>query len=63
MGPYTSLTELVDVVKKGGHADVTVFLDNDAVTFTDGENDLLSLHPSELQEQALGLLGFNVEWV
>lgn len=50
----------------GSHQAVTAWLDNDNVSFTegtDGDEDLLNLHPSELQEQALGLLGFQVEWV
>lgn len=50
----------------GSHQEVTAWLDNDNVSFMEGAGgdvDLLNLHPSELQEQALTLLGFQVERV
>lgn len=60
---YGSLSELVDAVKGGTHREVTAWLDNDNVSFTDGDRDLLSLHPDELQVQALAMLGIRVERV
>lgn len=60
---YGSLSELVNAVKGGAHREVTAWLDNDNVSFMDGDHELLALHPDELQEQALGLLAIHVERV
>lgn len=41
---------------------VTAFIDNDFISFmVDGE-EVLELHPHDVMEQALLLLGFNIEY-
>lgn len=66
MAAYTTLRELVQAINDEREFEVTAMLDNDSVTFfsrTDDDRDLLELHPVEVQEQALELLGFTVERV
>lgn len=61
-----NLTELVTAVRDGSATNVVAFVDNDNVSFYDnggaGEH-LLSLHPYDVQTEALTLLGLNVEQV
>jgi hypothetical protein len=61
-----NLTELVTAVRDGAATNVVAFMDNDNVSFYDnggsGEH-LLSLHPFDVQTEALALLGLNVEQV
>lgn len=60
--PYTSLKQLVEAVDGNEEFVLRAMLDNDTVDFY-GLNDehLLSLHPYEVQMQALALLGIEAE--
>lgn len=55
-----NLGEVVAALKAGA---VTAYLDNDCVTFMRGDDELLELHPHEVQQQALALLGIETEEV
>ncbi len=56
-----NLAEASESVREDGKS-VTAYVDNDDVSFYDGGgNHLFSLHPSEVIEQALGLLRITVE--
>lgn len=64
-----TLKELLDAIERGEVAKVQAMVDNDVVTFyevtEDGEDpfgdDLLRLHPYEVQMQALKALGIEAE--
>jgi hypothetical protein len=56
-----TLDELVAAIRDGEVADVMAFVDNDDVTFVSGDETLMRLHPYDVQEQALTLLGIRPE--
>jgi hypothetical protein len=67
MTKYQTLRELVDTAKMWNavvpelKTGIVAFLDNDNVSFYVGDDEVLNLHPFELQQQALELLGITVE--
>lgn len=65
MAELGSLSDLLDAIKSGAVGEVTAFLDNDNVSFySEGsDEELLSLHPYEVQEQALAALGIKTQEV
>lgn len=60
-----TLNDLLEAIKSGTVRNVTAFLDNDNVSFySEGSDEpLLSLHPFEVQEQALAALGITTQEV
>jgi len=67
MAFYQTLGELVEAIKHKREVEVVAMIDNDNVTFysrqDDYSRDLLELHPYDLQQQALTLLGIESESV
>lgn len=64
MPKYHTLRELVAAIEAENEFEVTAMIDNDCVSFfsrTDDDLDLLELHPHDVQEQALNLLGISTE--
>lgn len=58
-----TLQDLLDAMKADATVDVTAFVDNDDVSFYAGNEHVLSLHPHDVQVQALAALGITAESV
>lgn len=64
MTEIRSLSELLRAMETGEVSNVEAYVDNDEVVFYGGgrgEDELLALHPYEVQMQALAVLGIKAE--
>ena len=59
MGPMKDLADVVRAVDAG--AEIKARVDNDNITFYDGDVDVLALHPYDVTMQALELIGIEGE--
>lgn len=59
---YPDLASLVQAVKDGSVTE-PLMIDNDGTSVYEGEDEVFSLHPVDLLEQALDLLGVRHEGV